>query len=64
MYKFESKKEKENDEFFLYDKYFDQCDIEEDENLYKKQLYVLEDDKFTKTEQTNLTLKHKGLLNR
>ena len=64
MYKFEPKKERENDEYFLYDKYFDQCDIEEDENLYKKQLYVLEEDKFTKKEQTNLTLKHKGLLNR
>ena len=64
MFKFSPAKEKENIDYSLYEKYFDQCDIEEDESLYKKQLYVLEDDKFTKKEESNLTLKHKGLLNR
>lgn len=64
MFKFSPKKEKENNEYSLYDKYFDLCDIEEDESLYKKQLYVIEEDKFTKKEQSNLTLKHKGLLDR
>ena len=64
MFKFPDKKEKENNNSSLYDKYFDQCDLEEDESLYKKQLYVLEEDKLTKKEQSNLTLKHKALLNR
>ena len=64
MFKFSPKKEKENNEYSLYDKYFDLCDVEEDETLYKKQLYVIEEDKFTKKEQSNLTLKHKGLLDR
>ena len=64
MLQFTEKKENENNEFSLYDKYFDQSDKEDDESLYKKQLYVLEDDTFTKKEQTNLTLKHKALLNR
>ena len=50
MFKFSPKKEKENNEYSLYDKYFDLCDIEEDESLYKKQLYVIEEDKFTKKE--------------
>ena len=60
----DDKKDKENNEFFLYDKNFEQCDIEEDESLYKKQLYVLEEDQFTKNDKSNLTLKHKALLNR
>ena len=62
MFNFKDKKEKEDNNYCLYDKYFDQCDLEEDESLYKKQLYVLEEDKFTRKEQSNLTLKHKALL--
>lgn len=57
-------KERDNNDFSLYENYFDRSDVEEDEALYKKQLYVLEDEKFTKKEQSNLTLKHKVLLNR
>ena len=64
MFQFTDKKEKENNDFSLYEKFFDQCDLEEDESLYKKQLYVLEEDKFTKKDQSNLTLKHKALLDR
>jgi len=59
-----SKKGGDSNDFSLYGNFFDRSDMEEDDSLYKKQLYVLEDDKFTKKEQSNLTLKHKGLLNR
>jgi len=59
-----SKKGGDSNDFSLYGNFFDRSDMEEDDSLYKKQLYVLEDEKFTKKEQSNLTLKHKGLLNR
>ena len=64
MITFTSKKEKDNSDYSLFDKYFDRCDIEEDQSLYKNQLYILEEDKFTKIDQSTLTLKHKSLLNR
>ena len=64
MFKSMSKKGGDSNDFSLYGNFFDRSDMEEDDSLYKKQLYVLEDDKFTKKEQSNLTLKHKGLLNR
>lgn len=64
MFKSMSKKGGDSNDFSLYGNFFDRSDMEEDDSLYKKQLYVLEDEKFTKKEQSNLTLKHKGLLNR
>ena len=64
MEKFLPKVEDENSDFSLYDKFFDLCDIEDNESLYKKQLYVLEEDKFIEKEQSNLTLMHKSLINR
>lgn len=64
MFKSMSKKGGDSGDFSLYGNFFDRSDMEEDDSLYKKQLYVLEDEKFTKKEQSNLTLKHKGLLNR
>ena len=64
MFKLDSKNDANNDEYSLYKKYFDNCDVEDDENIYKKQLYVLEDENFTKKDETPITLKHKSLLNR
>ena len=64
MEKFFPKIEKENKEFSLYDTFFEQYDKEENESLYKKQLYVLEEDKFIEKEQSNLSLMHKSLINR
>ena len=64
MFNRESKNINKKEEFSLYQKYFDICDVEDDESIYKKQLYILEDEKFTKKDESTLTLKHKSLLNR
>lgn len=64
MFNRESKNINTKEEFSLYQKYFDICDVEDDESIYKKQLYILEDEKFTKKDESTLTLKHKSLLNR
>ena len=64
MFKFDSENPTKNGEYSLYEKYFDINDIEDDESIYKKQLYILEDEKFTKKDESSITLKHKSLLNR
>ena len=64
MFNHESQNADSKGEFSLYQKYFDICDVEDDESIYKKQLYILEDEKFTKKDESTLTLKHKSLLNR
>ena len=53
-----------NEDYSLYKKYFDNCDIEDDESIYKKQLYVLDDENFKQKDESTITLRHKSLLNR